>query len=136
MKKIIALALCLLLTGCQFLPHDDPAEFRDRTTTASVPEVQPIVTEVQPKKAERRLSNSIDAWEKIFRELPLTGYMVTGGFGKYFCGYDLSVMAGDCSNFCIFNDTGAKVDVKYPEEITVQQGLACVDGCLYERRRS
>lgn len=136
MKKIIALALCLLLTGCQFLPHDGPAEFRDRTTTANVPEVQPIVTEVQPKKAERRLNNSIDAWDKIFKELPLTGYMVTGGFGKYFCGYDLSVMAGDGSNFCIFDDTGVKVDVKYPEEITVQQGLACVDGCLYELRRS
>lgn len=131
MKKLIALALCLLLTGCQFLPHDDPAEFRDRVTTANV-----HAPEVQPANTEKRLSNSIDVWDKILWELPLTGYEVTGGFGKYFCGYDLSVMAGDGSNFCVFDDAGKKVDVKYPEEITVQQGLACADGCLYELRRS
>ena len=140
-KKLIVIALCLLLTGCQFLPHDDPASFPDRVTTAqtnNVPEVQPNVTEVHPDTTAIRLSNSIDEWEKIFRELPLIGIEVTGGFGKYFCGYDLSVMAGDGSNFCIFDDRGTAVEFNYPDgfEAGAQQGLACADGCLYELRRS
>lgn len=120
MKRLICFAVCIFLAGCGLLP-DAPEVEPERGTTAREEEVV-------------EFNGEQDIWNMIIDDIRAEGFDVIGSFGRYYYGYDTTVMAGDGSNFCIFDEYGRKADIEWPEWTNglSRSGWAASYGDLYE----